>query len=740
MKRIIFFILLLSPLLNGLTLDSSNVRTFSRWPYSNWKMSLQLKDTIAIISLYGGLWFINISNPQNPVKIKEYITDGCVRDMILDGEILYIPDPYLGLRVFDISSLDSIEEIGRLIFPGRGFFSGYTGLFIKETLAFAGNSYLDSLEVIDIRDPRNPRRIGVCYCEGGMGEIFARDDYVYVATDWGGLKIFDISNPSSPFLVSEWRAEDGGVTCVQVKDTFAYVANYDTLYILNVSNPGNPREIGRLRMLTPTPERTSTIYDLLVVDTLVYAGVDNPISPQVINVSNPSSPYHIYYRREDKFVMWELQLRSPLLFGLSGFCGLVIYDITEPTSWEVLSTFGVPFQAEQVMLATDSLIAIGGYIDGLFLLDITDPISPRDRGGYPVKFSYNPYDTLVGRLGFTMGLEVKDTFLFAGGLGDNCLHILNFSNPDSIRRIAVCTVARRAGIWSSGIRSLFLQESLIYVGLSQGGGGQGLVICDVKNPLLPRVLGRVELHNVDMYSLKVIGNICYGAGGNGGFFIFDVSDPVNPYVRGHIPPYSTWGYVNDVWVRDTFAYLAESFDGIGIVKVKDPTNPRRITQCPAPGQCLGVCGSENLLFLACGFLGGLRVWDISDPINPREVGYYLTGGGPDGLQYRNGIIHTCGGEHGYWAFEYYGVGVKERGNGDSLWFECLPTVGKKFIIRSPFKGFSFYLYDAQGRLVLKDVLNKRETIFSLKGRPEGVYFILIKKEGKSLLRRIINLK
>ncbi len=199
----------------------------------------------------------------------------------------------------------------------------------------------------------------------------------------------------------------------------------------------------------------------------------------------------------------------------------------------------------------------------------------------------------------------------------------------------------------------------------------------------------------------------------------------------------------DLWVVDTIAYVAESFDGLGVINVRDPDNPRRIAQHPSVqgAQLIGVQVIGNLAFIGNGY-AGLRIWDVSDPINVKEVGYYVTDGIAGSVCYNNGIIHLANDANGYRALEYYGAGIEEREKREEVFFECLPLIGRgKFEIRANNdKGLFIRVYDTQGKLVKRERLSEGNRILSLSEKPIGIYFLVLESREKFPMKKIVNLK
>jgi hypothetical protein len=117
--------------------------------------------------------------------------------------------------------------------------------FIAARPAWNGASLVGGgLQVINISDPTNPRRIGGYVTRGDGYAVAVSGNYAYVATDWDGLQVIDISNPANP-----WRAAacdtDGDAWGVAVSGIYAYVADHHAgLQVIDISIPALPRRVG----------------------------------------------------------------------------------------------------------------------------------------------------------------------------------------------------------------------------------------------------------------------------------------------------------------------------------------------------------------------------------------------------------------------------------------------------------------------------------------------------------------
>jgi len=76
----------------------------------------------------------------------------------------------------------------------------------------------------------------------------------------------------------------------------------------------------------------------------------------------------------------------------------------------------------------------------------------------------------------------------------------------------------------------------------------------------------------------------------------------------------------------TLVYIADDWGGgLRIVNVSDPINPVEVGSCQTPDYALDVAVSGNYAYIADDW-GGLRIIDVSDPTAPWEVGFYDTPG------------------------------------------------------------------------------------------------------------------
>jgi len=89
----------------------------------------------------------------------------------------------------------------------------------------------------------------------------------------------------------------------------------------------------------------------------------------------------------------------------------------------------------------------------------------------------------------------------------------------------------------------------------------------------------------------------------------------------HIGSYFTTGSTLRMALAGDYLYLANGDEGLEVVDVRRPDQPRSVTRLPLDGYTHQVRLRGGLAYLASGF-GGLHVVDISDPRRPRLVATY----------------------------------------------------------------------------------------------------------------------
>jgi hypothetical protein len=215
------------------------------------------------------------------------------------------------------------------------------------------------------------------------------------------------------------------------------------------------------------------------------------------------------------------------------------------------------------------------------------------------------------------GIEISGNYAYIAD-GICGLRILNISNPDNPILLGTCATGGSAvDICISGIYA-YIADAV-----------NGLIIIDISNPINPQILGIVNYNYYASKIVKVRNNIAYlntsHRNTSGTILRFvDVADPLNPITIGEYNP-GYFGEISDIAVEGNYAFLVEGYDRLRILNISNPANPITI------GSCQAYCGrdiflSESYAYIGCTNNTGLRIVDISDPVNPMPIVRYSTGG------------------------------------------------------------------------------------------------------------------
>lgn len=164
------------------------------------------------------------------------------------------------------------------------------------------------------------------------------------------------------------------------------------------------------------------------------------------------------------------------------------------------------------------------------------------------------------------------------------------------------------------------ENSIAYV----AAGEAGLLIVDISTVSIARVLGQVETR-YEAQAVAVREGLAIVAeghpGGKGGVSIVDVAIPEMPW---QVAYYRLPGPARGAALAEGYAYLVYEngltvLDLSGVLDPQNPTQPVETARIPLPQ-----CGADVVVEGGHAYVAadGLRVYDLSDPAQPRQVGQF----------------------------------------------------------------------------------------------------------------------
>jgi hypothetical protein len=269
---------------------------------------------------------------------------------------------------------------------------------------------------------------------------------------------------------------------------------------------------------------------------------------------------------------------------------------------------------------------------------------------------------------------------FAAGL-----RVYDIARPDAPREIAFLEMPGLGlhRIWWVGGRYAYASAHL------DGFTDHIMVAIDMADPAKPRLAGRWWLPGMHQaggeepqapkgkrwaaHHAIVAGNLAYGAWRDGGLTVHDIGDPANARLIGHrnwCPPFAGGTHTplplpgRDLLIVADEATASNCANGIAytwVLDVRSPDNPVTVATLPTPDDddyCAkgGKFGPHNLhenrpgslqrpdLIFATYHNAGVRVFDISNAFQPREVGCFVPPPPETLVDFRPGaqrVIQSC---------------------------------------------------------------------------------------------------
>lgn len=205
---------------------------------------------------------------------------------------------------------------------------------------------------------------------GSTARIVIKGSYIY-AVDNNSLKVIDISTPNDPKYIRTVTIDEGIETIYPFKD-YLFIGSNIGMYVYGLTDPTNPNKLSQFQHVTACDP-------VIANDTLAFVTLRNneqcnrwvdTREIDVINIENITSPYmeKIYYTNSYPY---GLDMLDTLLFVCHGPDGVMVYDINKMLSGnaaEVSSIGGL--NAFDAIIWQNKLFVIGE--SGFYQYDYSD--------------------------------------------------------------------------------------------------------------------------------------------------------------------------------------------------------------------------------------------------------------------------------------------------------------------------------------------------------------------------------
>ncbi len=272
--------------------DSFNLQVVGHFDFDFNSDAIRIakKDNFVLLATHmGGLYIIDVSNPQNPVEAGRYVPDSASRPYVNDvkvvGNYAYIAVTYMykpdkEVEVLDVSNPSSPTLVGAYQDTSDNVYFEY--LYVVDSLVYVVGQYYN-LHIINFKNPSAPTLVGkVQIADYSHYDIFVANDYAYVACNDWGAQVVDVHDPSNPQVLST-VSPSGDVYGVFVSGNKLYTASTGGhLTIYDVQDPAHPTQLSSLGF-------SDNANGVLVSGNYAYVA-DHTAGLYVVDVSNPELP------------------------------------------------------------------------------------------------------------------------------------------------------------------------------------------------------------------------------------------------------------------------------------------------------------------------------------------------------------------------------------------------------------------------------------------------------------------
>lgn len=534
-----------------------------------------------------GLHLLDVRDPAHPKLTSSLATPGPAVAVHVVGDRAYVAMAASGLAIVDLSQA-APTQLGRWLEAGPGS-ATVRDAFVRGSSAFLAVGEGD-LVVLDIADPRSPRRVATTSTGGQPRSVVVADDLAYLAAGDGGLLVMDVSDPAQPVTIATYPTLQPATNVVLAgRRAFVSAGN---VHVLDVSDPAAPYEVG----VGGPSDTTVPAYDFWAGNVAVsgdHAFVTTvPFGLRIMDVRDPAG-----IRQIGRLVgferPWDMQLSGDLLYAAEDRT-LTVYDLSDPGSIEKIGSV----DSDEGQLGPLEILNGFAYVarvsGSLWVVDVRDPRDLRVVGTKPQEY---------------VDLAQANGVLYA--IDGRRLVALDAGSPG----VPPDTGELEIGGMPIGLN---VSDGFAYVSgefYTDQGEASSVLVVDVHQPAAMRVVGSLR-ESLTGWIVQVAGarHMLY-LQSDRGLFVYDASDPANLHEVGFFAaPIDRLDDTGLYVAGDRVLMIGKSMYAID---ASDPRAPRLVGGHDVVG---GLRAGGDLAVTVDG--EGLYVFDISDPDGIVEAGSF----------------------------------------------------------------------------------------------------------------------
>ncbi|NOY96724.1 MAG: T9SS type A sorting domain-containing protein [Chlorobi bacterium] len=556
--------------------QTNNCSLLGRWANGH-TMCVATQNNVAFIGNGCYLTLVDISTPDTPVEISNFLLPNMVQGVTVNGNYAYVADGQEGLFIIDISDKNNPGQVGNLKTYNLCTKPFYSNNFVYLMYEEAG------LVIIDVSTPSLPTQVS-SLSNANITDIYVEGDFAYIPSKTSGLFIYDISDRAAPAYIGTISGE-GYMRSAVVRDDTAFIGDGAKLSIYDVTDKTAPQKLSSIDCVADNLVlEGDTIFAIGTYQNLTTVDVGDTAQPKVtgsFSSTNFSQTKNIAVSGKNILVA-------------DAQHGLYIIDATNHSSMTEVGkiiTAG-PYYTDVVV--TDDHAFMSDFSNGLFILDLSnlDSITRISNLNPATKANDN-----------FRCLALQGNYVYLGAYtGLFIIDVSNLEKPTLVNKIEAI-----------GVKHINVLGNYAYVTFGMHGG---LKIIDISDPLNPVETGSLPGR---AYAIDVRDSLAYVVGANEeGFSIVSISDPYDPKVISY-SAIDRISFARDIFVKGDFAYTCGH--GLNITDISDPKNPKVVSMLGGNfWSTIAVIDGDAYV----GYNDGLLTINIFDPENPEIIGKYET--------------------------------------------------------------------------------------------------------------------
>ncbi len=362
----------------------------------------------------------------------------------------------------------------------------------------------------------------------------------------------------------------------------------------NVTEPPEPTPIR-----ITSPSNNATLEDPVTIVATAGSGysltqVDFYIDGDSV-WSDTTSPYQYYW---NIFVYSGISEHTILAVGhtpdTSYTSATVTVEVVLTPGFSYLSTYEPNSQIAYGVTSYQNVMFVSTRDPGLEVINISSKSSPQ-------------YLSRYDSFGLAMKADISFPFVYIADGDEGALQV-DFSDVGSLVLTGIYNTPGLA-------KDVAVSENYLYV-----ADQDGIAIADISSPDTLIFVNRQELPPAVNY-VVVRGDTAFVTNVEG-FYIIDFTNPYFPDILGGAP-YITQGQAQGVAVTDTFAFIADDFEGVIALSIADPSSPRFLARYAVEQGVSTVDTGDSTLFIGT-LAEGVFALDYSQPDTLRLIDQFVT--------------------------------------------------------------------------------------------------------------------